>query len=47
LNSDKLRKELDWADRIKLEDGIDETIRWVDENFEELKKQTVEYIHKE
>ncbi len=47
LNSDKLRKELDWADRIKLEDGIDETIEWVDENFEELKKQSVEYIHKE
>ena len=47
LNSDKLRKELDWADRIKLKDGIDETIEWVDENFEELKKQTVEYIHKE
>ena len=47
LNSDKLRKELNWEDRIKLEDGIDETIRWVDENFEELKKQSVEYIHKE
>jgi dTDP-glucose 4,6-dehydratase len=47
LNSDKLRKELNWSDRIKLEDGIDETIKWVDENFEELKKQSVEYIHKE
>lgn len=47
LNSDKLRKELDWSDRIRLEDGIDETIKWVEENFEELKKQTVEYVHKE
>lgn len=47
LNSDKLRKELDWMDCIKLEDGIDETIGWVDENFAELKKQTAEYVHKE
>ncbi len=47
LNSGKLRKELDWSDHIKLEDGIDETIRWVNENFRELKKQPFEYIHKE
>jgi len=47
LNSDKLRKELGWTDRIKLEDGIHETIDWVNDNFEELKKQPSEYVHKE
>ena len=47
LNSGKLRKELGWADRIKLEDGVHETIDWVNDNFEELKKQPLEYIHKE
>ena len=47
LNSGKLRKELGWADRIKLEDGVHETIDWVNDNFEELKKQPLENIHKE
>ncbi len=47
LDSSKLRKELGWADRVKLEDGIGETIDWVNGNFEELKKQPLEYIHKE
>ncbi len=47
LDSSKLRKELAWLDRIGLEDGISETIDWINNNFEELKKQPFEYIHKE
>lgn len=47
LDSGKLRKELGWSDRIGLEDGLRETIDWVNDNFEELKKQPVEYVHKE
>jgi dTDP-glucose 4,6-dehydratase len=47
LDSGKLRQELGWADCIKLEDGIRETIDWVNDNLEELKKQASEYVHKE
>ncbi len=47
LDSSKLRKELDWTDSIGLKDGIRETIDWVNDNFEELKKQPAEYAHKE
>lgn len=47
LDSSKLRKEFDWVDSVGLEDGIRETIDWVADNFEELKKQPDEYIHKE
>ncbi len=47
LDSSKLRDELGWTDRIKLEDGIRETINWVDDNLKELKKQPFEYVHKE
>jgi len=47
LDSSKLRKELGWVDRIGLEEGIRETIDWVNDNFEELKKQPSEYVHKE
>ena len=47
LDSSKLRKGLGWVDHIKLEDGIRETIDWINDNFEELKKQPFEYVHKE
>ena len=47
LDSSKLRKELSWADSIGLKDGIRETIDWVTNNLEELKKQPFEYVHKE
>jgi len=47
LDSSKLRKKLGWADCVGLKEGIRETIDWVDTNFEELKKQPMEYLHKE
>jgi len=47
LDSGKLRRELGWSDIIGLEVGIRETIDWVNDNFEELIKQPVEYVHKE
>jgi len=46
LNSDKLRSKLDWQDGISLEQGIDETIAWVDRWFDDLKKTPFDYIHK-
>jgi len=46
LDSTKARKALGWKDQISLEQGIEETIAWVKDNLEELKKQPFEYIHK-
>ena len=46
LDSTKIRKELGWTDRISLEDGLDETIAWVNRYFDELKLQSLEYVHK-
>ncbi len=46
LDSGKLRRELAWSDRVSLEDGLDETIAWVDRFFEELKAQPMQYVHK-
>ena len=45
LNSEKLREELEWRDRIDLEDGITTTIEWVDKNLEILKNLPDKYIH--
>jgi len=46
LDSGKIRKELDWRDGISLEQGIDETIAWVDRFFEDLRRQPMQYVHK-
>ena len=46
LDSSKLRTELGWADTISLENGIERTIAWVIDNFQELTKQPMHYIHK-
>ena len=46
LDSSKLRVELDWQDRCNLDQGIDECIAWVRTNFEALKAQPYDYIHK-
>jgi len=46
LDSGKARKELGWKPRITLKEGIKEMIKWVDDNWEEIQKQPLEYIHK-
>lgn len=46
MDSTRVRKELDWADSVDLTQGIDKTIRWVHENFEEILSLPLEYIHK-
>ncbi len=46
LKSDNLRNEFNWNDDIELEDGIKQTISWIDHNFEELSLMPWEYQHK-
>jgi len=46
LDNKKAKTVLGWQDRITLEEGIDETIKWVQDNLEILKKLPAQYIHK-
>ena len=46
LDSANAREKLGWRDQITLEQGIEETIGWVRDNLEEIKKQPFDYIHK-
>ena len=45
LDSTKSLKELGWMPTISLKEGIEQTINWIEENWEEIKKMPFEYIH--
>ena len=46
LDSGKIRKELGWSHRIGLDDGLKETLEWVDRSLEVMKTLPADYIHK-
>ena len=46
LNSKKIRDLNNWSEQISLKDGINETIEWVNFNWEIIKKMPLEYLHK-
>ena len=46
LDSTKARETLGWQDQISLEQGIEETIVWVRDNLDVLKKLPFDYLHK-
>jgi dTDP-glucose 4,6-dehydratase len=47
IDSSKARKEFNWECKIDIDKGIDDTIKWVEEYFEEIQKRPLEYIHKQ
>ena len=46
LDSKKIRYDLEWQDKISLDQGLDECISWVKSNLEVLKQETFDYQHK-
>jgi len=46
VDSTKIRENLGWQDQIAMEDGISETVEWVNDNYSELENCPLEYIHK-
>lgn len=46
LDSDKVRSQLGWQDRISLEQGIDGTIAWTERWLDELQQMHFDYVHK-
>jgi dTDP-glucose 4,6-dehydratase len=46
LNSDKIRGQLGWSDQTSLEQGLEQTIAWVDRWFDDLRQQPVDYVHR-
>lgn len=46
LDSTRLRSELGWQDQISLEDGIAQTISWIDRFLDDLRSMPLDYVHK-
>jgi len=46
ISASKLRKDLNWKPKISLQIGIKEMINWIDDNWSEINKMPLEYIHK-
>jgi len=46
LNSTKIKKELKWKAKINIDIGLRKTLQWIDNNFANLSKEKINYIHK-
>jgi len=46
LDSTKLRGELKWINKISIDEGLEETLNWVDSNLEIIKDLPSNYEHK-
>jgi dTDP-glucose 4,6-dehydratase len=46
LGTGHARTKLGWSDAIPLSQGIEETLSWVDNNLDVLRRQPLDYVHK-
>ena len=46
IDSTRAREEFGWAPNISLEEGLAGVIAWVEDNWEQIQKEPLEYVHK-
>ena len=46
LNTAKIRNKTGWKEKISLSDGIEQTIEWIDQNWDKINKMPDQYIHR-
>lgn len=47
LDPGKAMRELNWKPEISFDEGIEKTIQWIDNNWDELKNMPLQYEHKD
>lgn len=47
IDSTKAREAFGWKPQITLDDGLSQTVEWVKHHLEDIKKEPLEYMHKE
>jgi dTDP-glucose 4,6-dehydratase len=45
IDSTRTRTEFGWSPMISLDEGIAGAVKWVDENWNEIQEQPLDYIH--
>ena len=45
INSARAREEFGWCPNISLEKGLTEVIKWAENNWEDIQKEPLEYVH--
>ncbi len=46
LRSNQIRRDFNWKEKVKLEEGIEKTIIWIKKNYKNFNKQKLSYLHK-
>ena len=46
IDSTRARGEFGWFPQISLEEGLAEVIAWVEDNWEQIQRESLEYVHK-
>ena len=46
LSSNKLSKEIKWSSKIKLEEGLLDTLKWINLSYNKLRNEKLIYEHK-
>ena len=46
IDSARAREEFGWTPKISLEEGLAGVIAWVEDNWEQIQKEPLEYVHK-
>ena len=46
ISSEKRLRSMKSKDKVTLDQGVDQCIEWVQRNFDALKDQSFDYIHK-
>jgi len=45
LDSSKAKKDFGWTPKVSFQKGVDETIQWINENWEAVQKEPLHYVH--